>query len=492
MMITITRIITLFILIFSCSPQKEQSVEILLSFKDFQLSKNEFIARSEFTIRPFHCSGDTEIDKAIALNSMLAELIFDHEAGDSSRLMKKKKFQKYLDGIKNQAVREELFNQEVWSKIIIDSQELFKRYEKSNKIFQVDYIFSNNKDEIKLCDEKLSNGISFDSVLSFFYEENIPEEKEISYGVYEDALENAIFKDTVRKDEVIGPIEASNGYYIMKINGWMEEVVLSPEQVKLKLADISQEMQIESAELKWEEYVKQQMKGKVIHFNDKIFYEVTEIMKPLYISDEEADSIEVPILAEYMEHGSARIDSFLLENKDKLFFEFDGKEWTLEKFVHEMWERPLIFQKKNIKSDEFPFYFQKAIADLVRDRVLSDIGLQKGYGEKSGVKKQVSMWKRYYNARFYIEEYLKEQNVDLDRIYQSKDFFDYLDPLFDSLKSKYQDEIQFNNQVLNDIKLTKIPFMARRKNAVYQQLVPPFPYTTHSNKLNYKRVIEKE
>ena len=51
--------------------------DILVEINDRVITKNDFIIRSEYTIRPSYCKSNNQIHKKIILNSLIAEKLLD-------------------------------------------------------------------------------------------------------------------------------------------------------------------------------------------------------------------------------------------------------------------------------------------------------------------------------------------------------------------------------------------------------------------------------
>ena len=96
--------------------QEEQEI-ILVKIGDVTISSEEFMRRSEMTIRPAYCSGNNNIHKKIVLNSMIAEKMLALEAGEMNQLTESSQFQFYIQGRQEQAMREWLLHEEGYKKV---------------------------------------------------------------------------------------------------------------------------------------------------------------------------------------------------------------------------------------------------------------------------------------------------------------------------------------------------------------------------------------
>ena len=88
-------------------PIIEISVEnIIAKVGDKIITVDEFIERSEYTIRPDYCRGDNTIHKKIILNSLIGEKLLSLE---TSNISLSPNLMRYLKGRKEQAMRDVLF-----------------------------------------------------------------------------------------------------------------------------------------------------------------------------------------------------------------------------------------------------------------------------------------------------------------------------------------------------------------------------------------------
>ncbi|MGH7491390.1 MAG: hypothetical protein ACREOO_03235 [bacterium] len=84
------------------------------------ISREEFIRRAEYAPRPAYCRGDDYVHKKIMLNSLIAEKLLALEAGEDNELTRKPEFLLYLQGRKEQAMRQWQYYQESYLKACFD------------------------------------------------------------------------------------------------------------------------------------------------------------------------------------------------------------------------------------------------------------------------------------------------------------------------------------------------------------------------------------
>jgi hypothetical protein len=129
---------------FDDSSNSSGSVKPLARIGDRIISSNEFIQRSEFTVRPPYCKNNTYIQKKIILNSLIAEKYLALEAGEDNELTRDKDFQIYINGRKEQYMRQLFFYNEAFSKVELDSLELRKTFNVAGRKYKVRFFVVNS------------------------------------------------------------------------------------------------------------------------------------------------------------------------------------------------------------------------------------------------------------------------------------------------------------------------------------------------------------
>ncbi len=87
------------------------------------------------------------VHKKIILNSLIAEKLLALEAEQANDLEKNEHFQRYIQGRKEQAMRQWLFYKDIHSKIKLDPVEIKAKYCAVIQKYQIQY-FPNKKQEI--------------------------------------------------------------------------------------------------------------------------------------------------------------------------------------------------------------------------------------------------------------------------------------------------------------------------------------------------------
>jgi hypothetical protein len=104
------------------------------------ITVNDFIRRAEYTIRPPYCKSDSYIHKKIILNSLIAEKLFALEADTNNQLYHNQEFQHYVQGRREQAMRQEHFNKFGLSRAELDDKEVGQYFHSVGRKYQIRFV----------------------------------------------------------------------------------------------------------------------------------------------------------------------------------------------------------------------------------------------------------------------------------------------------------------------------------------------------------------
>ncbi|MBN2103518.1 hypothetical protein JW835_05700 [bacterium] len=485
--------------VFVVCSKKESKDGILAIVGDRVITRDEFIRRAEYTIRPPYCKQNSDMDKTIILNSIIAEELVALEAGVDNPLARRPSFQAYIRGRKEQMMRQTLFKEIVRKKIRPDTSELNKRYRMARREYRVAYC-SIDRDIARFVLEKKSKSSPedlFDAVYRKAGGLGAPAERVVSWKSQEiRAVHRALFSEPLVKDQVIGPIQVDADQFLMlKVLSWIYRPVVTDTEIKRITDEVYEDWEREKAESVWDDYVIGLMKNKRLDFNRDTFEKMARLFQPLYMRTHQKT---MP----FMDQDDARdaqqsvIDSVGIELKKqnfegRSFFMFEGKTWTVADFMAIYASHPLVFRKSRFSTDEFPEQFKFAVADLMRDQIINQEAYDKGIDKLPSVQAYTSMWQDALIAKYWQFAYLQTKTTDrLSDANLGRILDDYLNPYTDSLFSRYSESIRINIPVLEDIKLTRIDMVALNENVPYPETVPPFPILTSESRLNYGRRLE--
>lgn len=487
------------LLILHCGKKEELAGKetIIARIGGKTISQNEFIRRAEYTIRPGYCRGDDYIQRKIVLNSLVAEKLLALEAGDHNALLENEEWQLYLQGRKEQAMRQWLYYKEGFEKAALDTAEVKKLFTVAGRKYKIAYYTIKNDTVAALVKQELQDrGKTFEEVYGATGSlEGIPQ-REVAWNSPEhEAIHSALFSETLKKGQIVGPLQIESNYHIvMKVLGWTEEVAITGGQIQKRWREVSEKLAEQKAATVFEQYVQNVMRGKRIEFNPAIFRKVVTIVAPHYLkSFEEKQSAVNQQLWNKQDNENiltqmaTSFDAIL----DEPFFRIDGKIWTVRDFEREAKIHPLVFRQRRISKADFAEQFKLAVVDMVRDRYLAEDAYKKGYDRVEAVQRNVEMWRDNLLFLYQLNAYLKAigRHGNFTKDYLQIIEAD-LNPYVNGLQAKYGNQIEINTDAFEKIKLTNIDMIALQKNVPFPVVVPGFPVITTDHQLDYGRKLK--
>ena len=145
---------------------------------------------------------------------------------------------------------------------------------------------------------------------------------------------------------------------------------------------------------------------------------------------------------------------------------------------------PLVFRKRKMNKGEFRSQLKLAIADLLRDEVITKLCYDKGFENDWRVELNVDLWKDAYASRRFREIH------GFNGSETNNEILDYLNPIVDSLQEKYSEKIKINMDIFENIQITSTDMFVTQRGLPYPIIVPSFPILTSDNRLDYGSKLE--
>ena len=460
----------------SKEPANQSDEIILATVGDKTISLSEYKYRAELIPRP-----PIFKDKEVTLSNLIAEKLVAIDAGKDNELAKNDNFQAYIQGIEEQAMRDQLFYLEARDKAKVDTSEMLKVYDASRYDYKVAF-YTIKSDETA---ERLKAALEADSTNRAEVFDQIGEGMQVPIHDVKfkdpdnDYIHDALYSKPLKVGEVLGPIKLENNQHIiMKIEDWTFHPVIGPEDQQLRLKDVESKLLEKKTNKLWRSFMASVMAGKKLDFVNDTFLKMADISFSMFLkSQAEADSLNQNEPNEdntNMLVQDLRDDSALL---DYPFFSIDDKVWTVRDFKKALASHPLVYRNTKFKNKtEYFDQFKYAIADLIRDQYLNKEAYDRHLQNHNYVKRRVSMWKDASIAHFQVEHYIDEvaKRPDFDRA-RLKGSNNYVVSYVDSLATAHKKDIHVDKALLDDIVLTKTDMMALQENVPYEAVVPSFP-----------------
>ncbi len=475
----------LFFLFFSCSKRTEIPEDVVLArVGSSVITIQEFIRRSEYTIRPDYCRQDNYIHKKIILNSLIGEKLTALEHKKIYGEIKNKNLNAVLQGRKEQAMRQVYFSKEFHSNVDIAEKEMKKEYKRAQKKIQVQFLNLPDLEIVSKIKELDSQNIPLDSVYNVLWGGDAPI-KEISWFDRErEDMMNDLFNENIIKGQMLGPYETDEKTFVLlKVIGWKNNIQITDSGQKLLWDDVYDRLSENKAKKAYLDWVKDLMRGKKMNLNPEVFYSYAEKAADYYFK---MDSIRRNMLdqvfwndQEFDKHSL--IPDNIEIDKDAVILDYEGASWTVEELNDQLKSHPFVFRKRKMKRSEFPEQLRLAIADLIRDIEISKQCYQKGYDKNWSVDLNTNMWMDVYQSQNYTYG-LRSGNRQISNEDQ---WLEFMNPKIDSLQKVYSEEIEINMDAFENIELTTTDMMVLQRGVPYPIVVPSFPILTSDHRLDY-------
>lgn len=489
------------VIAFSCSKEISPEAEIsdldtLAIVGDRLITVGDFIRRAEYTIRPDYCAGTNYIHKKIILNSLIAEKLFalDHSGPLD---LNNKNIELFLTGRKEQAMRQWYYYDQIFSKLDLDDRSLKKAYSNASKTVNLQYFNIPNIERAKEVNVALENGISFEDIYSIFSSSDSIPERQINWLDKKEDLKviESIFEGDLLKGKVIGPVIAEDGsILLMKIKGWTERVYISEQDQKKNWEDASNRLKDNRGIAAYETKIKELMYGKQLNFNSEIFETYVNAVSKIYLKEQKQkeEALNADLWEKEAEIRTGPEQGFPEELKTQILFELDGKNYSINDFEDLLKVHPLVFRKKKLNLNEFPFEFQKAVADLLQDLVLTEECYKLGYDKANSVILNLQLWQDAILAESLKWKTIAEQeDSEFHLLEPVKKIEKVLDPMVKEMQVKYGDRIQIDMEKFESIELTRTPMVVIQPGQPFPVIVPQFPIVTTLSRIDYGSDLSK-
>ncbi|WP_337873481.1 peptidylprolyl isomerase, partial [Ignavibacterium sp.] len=369
------------------------------------ISDSEFLERYEFTPGfKRHNQKMDDSNKLEFLFTLIAEKLFALEAKDL-KLDTTEVIQFARKAFERMFVRDKLFQEEIKKKISITEKEILSATIKNNSKLYVNFLFSQDNEEIKQIYNYLQQGIPFDSILieSPEYEEQ-KEPIEVLFGQMEESIEDSLFK--MKIGEYTKPFLTPDGWYIFRLVYKSSIFFLTEEDKENAKKTIARIVENRKLIKRQKEFYAEYFRDKKVDVDAKLFKSIAEEIssifefkkknftyqdnQPIYLDASDVIKIEEKL-------GSEKLS--------KPFIKFDYQPITTKEFI-----RLLAFDGFN--SLDYKLNSILAKLDFQTKRMIEyelfyREGVKRGYQNLPEIKKEIEMW-----ADNYLFQILQNQIVD--------------------------------------------------------------------------------
>lgn len=427
------------------------------------ITTSEFIERYEMTPGfKRHVKGMEESTQLEFLFTIVAEKLFSLEAMelrlDTTEIIRfsQRAFEKMF-------VRDALFQREVKDKISVSEEEIIIATIRNASRLYVNFLFSEDEEEINQLYDYLNQGIPFDSILVESPEKNEQLSPiQVSFGQLEERIENSVFN--LKVGEYTKPMLTSDGWYIFRLVNRSENIFITEQDKDEAMKTLIRIVEGRKLRKRQAEFYAGFFGEQRVDVNPAIFESLAQIISSIFEHKKNSFNIN--------EDDPIHLDAFdVIDIENQLgedtlsmpFIKLDKNPISTKEFI-----RSIAFDGYNIS--DYKLNIVRASLDLTTRRVIEyelfyREGIKRGFQDLPEVKNEVERW-----LDNYLFQMLQNQIVDSITVtdQEVKDYYELLNqpkhfPVVVNIIEVLTSELEIVDTVLTELdKGTDIKLLAAR------------------------------
>lgn len=376
------------------------------------ITVDEFKNRFEFMPHFNYSNSNIDTIKKEFLYSLIAEKLWALEA-NALQLDTIETIKHSLHSLKNLFIKDELYKQEVESKVVITNDEISKGLSRVTRLLSILIITS--ADSIKIWN--LYNtflkeiNVDFDSVLKTM---NMPQRPfEVKYGSFEDeTVEDILY--SLKLNEISKPIKSKNNWFIFKLINDEQDASIDLSKDYAKNIVIKKIRDRKSQTI-GRNYLDNLLGGKSITADRRILNAFSE--KLFAVIKKRSGKTEKDSLADIQLLEKDILKVLSLMNKADLsgaFIQMDDSPATLKDFLYYLMYQKIHFDsltKSNIK-----LVMNRTVKRFIEDETIVREGYRRRFENLPTVKNDLQIWKNYYLTEVLMSSYSDSINISESEI----------------------------------------------------------------------------
>jgi peptidyl-prolyl cis-trans isomerase C len=427
------------------------------------ISDSEYLERYEFTPGfKRHIKQLDDSNKLEFLFTLIAEKLFALEA-KNLRLDTTEVIRFSQKAFERMFVRDKLFQEEIKKKISVSEKEIFDATVKNNSKLYVNFLFSQDKNEIEQIYNYLMQGIPFDSILvqsPEYGEQKVP--VEVLFGQMEETIEDSLFR--MKVGEFTKPILTPDGWYIFRLVNKSQNLFLTEKDKEDAAKTVARIVENRKLIKRQKEFYAEFFRNMKVDVDPKLFEILAQKISSVF--EYKRNNFT------YQENQPTYLDAqnvinieneFGESNLTQPFIKFEEQPVTLKEFI-----RMLAFDGFNSK--EYKINFIRAALDFQTKRFIEQElfyreGLKRGYDKLPEIQNEVERW-----LDNYLFQMLQNKIVDSIQVSDEelREYYEMMNqpksfPTVVNIIEVLTDDINIVDTVLTELKKgTDIRLLAAR------------------------------
>ena len=444
-------IIILYLLVVSPMCAQIETDRIVGKTGSRSITENEYIERYEFT--PGFRRENKNLSESLKLEflyTLLAEKLWSLEAVslgmDTLEVMKfsSKAFEKMF-------VRDELYQREILNKIEISEDEIVDGYYRNNTKLYVNYLISDDEDEIRQLYQLLKQGIPFDSILA-----ESPELQEqiepvtIIYGQMDKSIEDSLYD--LKIGEYTSPILTPDGWYIFILRNRSEQTLAATVDLTDFRKSVEKIIKARKEKDVYWQFKNNFLSDKKVDVEPKLFESLVQRLAQILDEKKYTDKIKTGDPVNFLADEVLLVENeFGTDSLKMNFILFEENPVSLKEYI-----RSLAFDGFN--TTNCSLNYMRALLDsktreFIEQELIYREGLTLGLNLLPEVQQQVRVWQDNYLFQILQEKFLDSASVTEQEVfvYYSSVQQEESYPVLIRITELYADRLEVMNQILDRI-----------------------------------------
>lgn len=377
------------------------------------ITTDEYTQRFELNPKP----GMKPKDKNLAvrlefLKSLVAEKLWAAEALEQ-KLDTTEAIQIATEAFENMFTRDVLYKRKIRDAVSITPQEIKTALKKYRTTYLVNYLITDDEQEIYDLHVLLRKGIPFDSILAVRQEAAEQSEPvEIVYGQMPDFIEDSLF--VMNPGQFTGPMDTPDGIYIF----YVRNKILKTSQTMTgedELSDVEKILRARKEQVLYRKYITGFLKGKEVTISFPLLKYFAIKLNETMMQKQNEEKISSWDKLEVNSYDALRfLNSIPVDSQNITFFSVEGRDYSIRKYFLLEAFNGLNFE--DIRAEELFRLFHRKIKKFIEQDSFAAEGKRLGYNTTPEALADIKMWRDNYlfqalQAKFYDSVSVSEQEA---------------------------------------------------------------------------------
>lgn len=392
---------------------------VLVKVGDVKITVGEFKKRFELSPQTGrHIKGGLQGQKEELLKTLIAEKLWSKEAEargfDTTAIMTKT-----FKNLEKMYVRDALYRSEILDNVKVRPELLREAYFRSRFILHLNYLYSENQNEIFTIFYKLNNGASFDSLLAARPEGALQKETyAVEFGQMDKKVEDELYR--IKPGHFTEPFQAPEGWYIFKLVTIEEKKVENARQLEVMRKNAEKVVHNTIEDSIYNDYFNSFFTDRKITTNGQLFWSFADRVTKIIQTNQKKDNVTQGEKIHLYDEDLLRIERefpkdslympFVIFNRQPITFQEFFRAFAFEGFYAVSTDPDTISSQLNSRVKRF-----------IEQELLAREAAGKNLENHPEVKDDLEMWRDYYLStllRTDFKDSIEVTDAELKEMYE--------------------------------------------------------------------------